>query len=282
MSLLPAIPLLEAAHRLSDIQLVELGLVTFAIGIVGGMVGIALGVIRLPFMTLLGVDPFIAAGDNLAVSFLGSIGGSFPHFFGGRVVWRVVILIGIPAVIGAFIGGRFAHLIPVWGVLFIVSALVLWSGALIIRRSLSELKETRLTGRRPSEGARGTLTRGTIIREGFLGVVIGVVGGAVGLALGVLRMPALVAVLKMDPLYAAGTNLAMTVLIGAAGFSGHLLGGRNDWRLLASTGTASMISMFIGARLSVRLAPGKLRLFIGVVLVTIAPVLLWDAVGRMA
>lgn len=281
MNFLPAIPLLEAPSRLSDIQLVELGLVTFAIGIVGGMVGIALGVVRLPFMTLLGVDPLIAAGDNLAASFLGSIGGSFPHFFGGRIVWRIVILIGIPAVIGAFVGGRYAHLVPVWAVLLIVSVLVLWSGAFVIRRSLAELKVTRLTGRRPSEGARGTLSRSAILRESFLGALIGVVGGAVGLALGVLRMPALVAVLKMDPLYAAGTNLAMTVLIGAAGFTGHILGGRNDWRLLASTGTASMISMFIGARLSGRLAPGKLRLFIGVVLVTIAPVLLWYALRRM-
>ncbi|MSQ08775.1 MAG: sulfite exporter TauE/SafE family protein [Dehalococcoidia bacterium] len=282
MSILPAIPLLEASHRLSDIQLVELGLATFAIGIVGGMVGIALGVVRLPVMTLLGVNPLIAAGDNLAVSFLGSIGGSFPHFFGGRIVWRVVILIGIPSVIGAFIGGRFAHIVPGGAVMFIVSALVLWSGVLIVLRSVAELKETRLTGKRPSEGAHGKLTRGIMLREGFLGVLVGVIGGAVGLALGVLRMPALVAVLKMDPLYAAGTNLAMTVLIGAAGFSGHLLGGRNDWRLLASTGTASIISMYIGARLSDKLAPGKLRLLIGVILVIIAPVLLWDAIRRMA
>ena len=93
-------------------------------------------------------------------------------------------------------------------------------------------------------------------------------------------MPALIAILKMDPLYAAGTNLAMTVLIGSAGFAGHLLGGRNDWMLLAATGPASAISMFIGARLSGRIEPGKLRLWIGSVLVLIAPALLWDAVQR--
>jgi hypothetical protein len=272
--------LLQAARELSNIQLVELGLVTFAIGIVGGMVGIALGVVRLPIMTVLGVDPLIAAGDNLAVSFLGSIGGSFPHFFGGRIVWRVVLLIGVPAIAGAFIGGRFADTVPVWALLLTVALLVLWSGAVVIRRSMAEMRATRAGALLAAGGQRGTLTRAVVVREGLIGVLIGVVGGAVGLALGVLRMPALVAVLKMDPLYAAGTNLAMTVLIGASGFSGHILGGRNDWRLLAATGSASMISMFIGARLSGRIEPGRLRLYIGIVLVLIAPALLWDALQR--
>ncbi|GIT58581.1 MAG: hypothetical protein Ct9H300mP19_05290 [Dehalococcoidia bacterium] len=50
-------------------------------------------------------------------------------------------------------------------------------------------------------------------------------GGAVGLALGVLRMPALVHVLKMKPSLAAGTNLALTILVGTSGFTGPLISG---------------------------------------------------------
>lgn len=276
----PASTLLAITHDLSNIQLVELGLATFAIGIVGGMVGIALGVVRLPVMTAIGVDPLIAAGDNLAVSFLGALGGSFPHYFEGKIVWRIVFMIGVPAIIGAFIGGRFAGVAPVWALLLAVAILVLWSGIVVIRRSLEEIKRTRRSSATPQESGKGTLTRSMAVREGLIGIGIGVVGGAVGLALGVLRMPALIAVLKMDPLYAAGTNLAMTVLIGSAGFAGHLFGGRSDWMLLAATGPASAISMFIGARLSGRTEPGKLRLSIGIVLVLIAPALLWDAVQR--
>ena len=93
-------------------------------------------------------------------------------------------------------------------------------------------------------------------------------------------MPALVQVLKMDPAVAAGTNLMITVLVGISGFAGHLIDGRNDWTLIAVVGATASIGMFIGSKMTYRIEPARLRLFVGVVLLFVAPLVLWDGFTR--
>ena len=59
------------------------------------------------------------------------------------------------------------------------------------------------------------------IKELFLGIFIAYFGGLIGIALGVLRVPALVYFLKMNIKTAGGVNLLLTVFIGSAAFLGH-------------------------------------------------------------
>jgi uncharacterized membrane protein YfcA len=265
--------------ELSALTLVGLGVMSLAIGLIGGLVGIALGIIRLPAMTMFGVDPLVAAGANLFISALSSIAGSWPAILENRVAFRVVILLGVPAFIGSLIGGLFADVAPIWLLLSAVSVFLVWSAISLIVQAYNELKIDKAK-RRQVATYDGTLSSKTIVREGSLGAAIGLVGGAVGLALGVLRMPALVQVLKMDPATAAGTNLIITVLVGISGFVGHLIGGRNDWTLIAVVGGTAAVGMFIGSKMTHRVEPAKLRLFVGVVLLFVAPLVLWDAVTR--
>ena len=68
--------------ELSGVQLTGLAIMSLIVGIVGGIVGIALGVVRLPVMTAIGVDPLLAASTNLFVSVLGSLAGSWPAIQG--------------------------------------------------------------------------------------------------------------------------------------------------------------------------------------------------------
>ena len=269
----------SSGDDLSVLTFVGLGVMSLAIGLIGGLVGIALGVIRLPAMILLGVDPLVAAGANLFISAVSSIAGSWPAILENRVAFRVVILLGIPAFIGSLIGGLFADVAPIWLLLSAVAVFLVWSSISLIVQAYNELKVDE-TKRRQIATYDGTLSTKTIVREGSLGAVIGLVGGAVGLALGVLRMPALVQVLKMDPAVAAGTNLMITVLVGISGFAGHLIDGRNDWTLIAVVGATASIGMFIGSKMTYRIEPARLRLFVGVVLLFVAPLVLWDGFTR--
>ena len=147
----------------------------------------------------------------------------------------------------------------------------------MIVRALTELRNRTAAGRDDPNAGRGELNPKTVVRESFLGFGIGVIGGAVGLALGVLRMPALVHVLKMKPALAAGTNLALTILVGLSGFTGHLIGGRVDWLLVSAVGVPAMVGMFAGSRLGGDIDPTKLRLAIGVVLLVVSPLVFFDA-----
>lgn len=264
---------------LSGVELTGLAIMSLIVGVVGGIVGIALGVVRLPVMTAIGVDPLIAASTNLFVSVLGSFAGSWPAILQNRIVFRVVIVIGIPAIAGSFVGGLYADLISRTVLLTIVALLLVWSSSMMILRATSELRgsaESHEEVDDPSTG-RGDLNQKTIARESVLGFGIGLIGGAVGLALGVLRMPALIHVLKMRPSLAAGTNLALTILVGSSGFAGHLVRGRVDWLLVSVVGIPAMIGMFAGSRMSGNVDPTKLRLVVGLVLLAVSPLVFYDA-----
>ena len=90
-------------------------------------------------------------------------------------------------------------------------------------------------------------------------------------------MPALIHLLKMKPSLAAGTNLALTILVGTSGFTGHLLRGRVDWLLVAVVGIPAAIGMFAGSRFGGDVDSRKLRLVVGVVLLTVSPLVFFDA-----
>jgi len=268
-----------AGADLSGVELTGLAIMSLIVGVVGGIVGIALGVVRLPVMTAIGVDPLIAASTNLFVSVLGSFAGSWPAILQRRIVFRVVLVIGIPAIAGSFIGGLYADLVSRTVLLTIVALLLVWSAAMMILRATSELRGNTALHEDDSDpiAGRGDLNQKTIARESVLGFLIGLIGGAVGLALGVLRMPALIHVLKMRPSLAAGTNLALTILVGSSGFTGHLIRGRVDWLLVSVIGIPAMIGMFAGSRMSGNVDPTKLRLVVGLVLLAVSPLVFYDA-----
>ena len=264
-------------------QLVLMAAISLAVGLSGGVVGIALGVIRLPMLTLFGIDPLIAAGTNLMISVMGSTIGTLEAFFEERVVPTVVFAMGGPAIVGAFVGGYFADAVPIWILLTVVALLMAWSAIFLIFWSLRIM---RIRRRYPSARTRRAMTGGgngqleldmkQVSREGIAGFVIGLIGGAVGVVLGVLRMPALLA-MKMDPHKAAGTNLAITVLVGIAGFVGHLLKGSVDWNLIAIVGIPGVLGMYAGTRLANRFDAAGLRLIVGIVVLLVAPAVFLSA-----
>ncbi len=275
--------ILGATTDLAGWQLSLMALISLVVGLTGGVVGIALGVIRLPMLTIFGVDPLVAAGTNLMISVMGSTIGTLEAILDNRVVPSVVLAMGGPAIVGAFIGGYFADMVPTLALLAVVTLLMAWSALFLIAWSIRLMSLRR---RYPSARTRRAFTGGggaeieltlkQISREGIAGFVIGAVGGAVGLALGVLRMPALLA-MRMDPHKAAGTNLAITVLVGIAGFAGHLLKGGVDWHLIAIVGIPGVIGMFIGTRMANRFDAPGLRLVVGIVVLLVAPAVFLSA-----
>ncbi len=279
--------ILGATTNLAGWQLSLMAFISLIVGLSGGTVGIALGVIRLPMLTFFGVDPLIAAGTNLMISVMGSSIATLEAFFEQRVVMKVVLTMGGPAILGAFIGGYFADIVPIWILLTVVSLFMAWSALFLIAWSIRIIQIRR---RYPQSRTRRAFTGGgskdgedeieldskEISREGIAGFAIGAVGGAAGLALGVLRMPVLLA-MRMDPHKAAGTNLAITVLVGISGFGGHLLKGQVDWHLIAIVGIPGVIGMYIGTRLANRFDAPALRLFVGIVVLLVAPAVLYSA-----
>ena len=267
---------LEFASGIEIWKAVLLTVISFAVGILGGFVGLALGTIRLPAMLLLGMAAPIAGGTNILVSGLASLTGAIRHLREGRVNLRIVLVMGVPAFIGAFIGGFLSDSAPEGILILLAGLLVFWQGVeflIMARERRGEgVTDTNLFGGELS-GSEGTFTPGRMSAEAGIGLGVGLLGGAVGLILGSIRLPALIRILRVDPRIAAGTNLFIGMMIGAFGWIGHVLQGEVDYALLVLMGAAAMIGSYYGAKLTGRVQLTNLILAMGLVLLAVGAIL---------
>jgi len=259
---------------------------SYGVGVVGGVVGLALGTMRLPFLLLLGMPAPVAAGTNILVSTLSAVTGAVRHWRAGRVNARIVAVQGIPAMIGAFVGGFGSGLAPESLLIGLAGILVVWQAVDLFARARRERpKESPVTGRQPGAQeellrAGGTWTPGRVVAEALVGFAIGLLGGAVGLILGSLRLPALITILGIDPRVAAGSNLVIGFLMGSFGWVGHVIAGEVDYPLLILMGLTGMVGTFQGARLTGTMGLRGLLTLMGLVLLVVGSLLLWDAARR--
>ncbi len=225
----------------------------FLVALAGGAVGLVLGNIRLPLLLVLASSPAAGGGANIAISGVAATAASAAHIRAGRINWRLFGWMAPPSVLGALVGGFGAGVVPERALLLVIAAVLLVSGFDLLRP------------RRPPQAAG--LERPLDVRAAVVsGALIGLLGGLVGLILGALRMPALLRLVGEVPSRAVGTNLAVGILVGAAGLVGHLPSAAPDWRLIALGSAASVPGALLGARLTGRLSEAQLVRAIAVVL----------------
>jgi uncharacterized membrane protein YfcA len=267
-------------------EYIFLGVFSFIFGVIAGMLGVALGVIRLPVMLALGFNPVISAGTNLGVSILGGATASWPHWKGGRIVPRVVLVIGVPAIVGSFLGGLFAEDIKSWMLLSVIAVILAISAGATFRQWWTTVRQPlRPIRHRPppvitDPTGVSNIKPKRVAVDGTLGVVIGLIGGAAGLVLGTLRLPVLLNVLRMDPRYAAGTNNAIGVLAGVFGFVGHAVNVNFDVIIIIVMGVTGMVGSYIGATQTGKVSSTVMRLIVAIMLTAVTPIVIIRAVSE--
>lgn len=258
----------------SDVPLWQaalLSVISFVVGILGGFVGLALGTMRLPALLLLGFDAATAAGTNIAVSTATAASGSVRHVREGRVDKRIVLLVGVPSMAGAFVAGFASESVPEPVLLGAAGVLVFWQGVEFLARAQLLAAVTKDGGDADSaSGVRRALTA-------LSGLAIGALGGAVGLILGSLRLPALIRVLRMDPRAAVGTNLTIGFAMGSVGWIGHVSGGHVNYPVMLLMAATAVVGSYIGARYTGKVTLDRLIKAVGAVLLVIGLMLLWRA-----
>ena len=268
-------------HELLLWQVALLFASSFFIGLLGGLIGLALGTLRLPLMLLLGITAPAAAGTNILISSVAAIVGSYRHLRDGRVQARIVMVVGLPTFAGAFIGGLFSNRAPENLLIGLIAGLVLWQGiamALLARRQSKSAAERRRGADEP-DSSGGAYPAARFVATGGAGLGIGLLGGAVGLLLGSVRLPLMVRILRTDPRVAAGSNMLIGMVMGALGWVGHLLYGQFDWKLLLILGPTAIVGSYLGARLTGRIDRNLLILVMGAALTGSGIMLLWRSLS---
>ena len=245
-------------------QAVLLTVVSLGVGVLGGFIGLALGTIRLPVLLLLGIPVPVAAGTNIMVSTASALTGAIRHYRDGRVDFRIVIVMGAPACIGALLGGLSSRFVPENLLIMIVGLLVFWQGIELVLRARKnqpgQAGDVSGTGKNFNAGTgRITVSSGTAFAVGLL-------AGWAGLILGTLRLPIMIRILGTNPRVAAGTNLFIGFVMGTMGWLGHLVNGQVDIPLLIMMSAGAMTGSYYGARLTGRIELQKLLAIMGITL----------------
>lgn len=247
-------------------ELIVVGAWAFVVSLIGGLVGLVLGNLRLPVMVLFASSPAAGAGANIAVSGAAAVASAGAHARGGRVSWRLFRWMAPTSLVGAVVGGVVSGLLP-GRVLLAAIGLVVLYGAWEVYRY-----------RRPESGEVET-ARAELWNAALVGLGVGLLGGFVGLILGSLRLPAMVKYVGVGPYAAVGTNAAVGVVVGIGGLVGHLPSGV-DWDLLAVGCAGGIPGAWLGSRLTGRLDERTLlRAMAAVLVVTGLAMLVQAATG---
>lgn len=222
----------------------------FAVAVVGGLVGLVLGNLRLPATLLVAGSAGAATGANLLISAAAAAAASIAHIRAGRVNWRLFAWMAPPSILFALLGGYVSGVAPRTPLLLVIAAVLVVSGL-------------QMLGWQPL--ARTAQDTVDLRAAAASGAFVGFLGGVVGLILGSLRMPALLRLVGEPPHSAAGVNVAVGFWVGIAGAAGHLPSEPPDWGVAGVGIAASVPGALLGARLTGRLTEGQLIRAIAVV-----------------
>ena len=104
---------------------------------------------------------------------------------------------------------------------------------------------------------------------GLIGIFGGVASGLFGVGGGIIMVPAMVYLLKMDIKLAVGTSLAVIIPTAASGVFKHFQLGNVDWRVALSLAPTAICGSYLGAWLTRDISSGNLKRAFGGFLVLV-------------
>ena len=118
-------------------SLLVLAAVGLAIGFVGGMVGLVLGVLRFPFVLGAEASASVAAGTNIGVSALGALTAAVRHMRQSSVHRRVFAIMAGTGAAGALCGSLLTRHVPAAGLLLVIAAIVSYEARVAVGTNLA-------------------------------------------------------------------------------------------------------------------------------------------------
>src|ERR671910_172896 len=125
------------------LELIVLVVWAFAVSVLGGVVGLVLGNLRLPLVVLLASSPAAGAGANVAISGAAAVASAGTHARAGRVNWRLFAWMAPPSLAGGIVGGVVSGVLPDRLLLAAIGLVVLYGAVEVLRyRRPTEIERT--------------------------------------------------------------------------------------------------------------------------------------------
>lgn len=239
------------------------------LGFAGGLLGIGGGLIAIPMLAwLYGMDQHLAQGTALVMIAPNVLIGFFRYHQKHRIDLRAVAAISVFSMIAAYVAGRLASGIDAGALrvafaLFLV-ALALYFGLDLLRRRHSGPAPQAADGpkRLPSSALP------------LLGIASGAMSGIFTIGGGLVVVPALVGLFRMEQTRAQGTALALVVPSSLIALFAYAQGRHVDWGIGVPMAVGGIATVSAGVALAHRFPAARLRLlFCAVLLGTAASML---------
>ena len=272
--------------EINFIYILFLSTIGFIISFIGGMVGLVLGVIRLPFILSTGLSVTESVGTNIGVSTLGAITAAIQYLRNRNISFTIFIIMAITGAIGAFYGASLTKNVPINFLLILIGLIISYESFTLLKENNNKNRNNKINNNNDDDKKitenRSNLNQESIKQknpyydifvQSIIGFLVGILGGLVGLVLGSIRLPAMIKILKTEPKIAVGTNMLISSVMGMSGLIGHLINNEVNFLYLIVLGPSAMIGGYLGAKYTKRLSPSTLKKLIGIVLAIVAAVI---------
>lgn len=243
-------------------------LIIFFVGLGSSFIGTLVGgssLINIPVLIFLGLSPHSAiATDRMGITGIG-ISGLYKFHQKGLVNYRIGFVIGIPVLLGSFIGANLVLQISpsvLKKVIVLITVSVL---ALLVMQPKLGVRKTQ----------RSLETRDFLVGM-FLSLLVGIYGGFYGAGAATFVIYILIFVFGQTFLESAGTMKIGSIAMTATATLTFAYHGVIHYPLAIAMFMGSFIGSFVGAHYSDRIGDVWLkRLFIGVVLIVAIKLLIY-------
>ncbi len=254
---------------MSPATLLALGGVGLIVGFFSGLIGIGGGVLIVPFLyffygrpALSGVTMAsdllvtVAHATSLFVIVPTAVMGTFTYARARLVTWKVAVPVAAFSVVAAVIGATVAPSLPDALLSFAFGLFLIFNGI-------------QLVGRKPQTDGHSLRTDWLVVAA--VGIVVGLLSSILGVGGGIVAIPLLLYVVRVDVTHVAATSLAvvglaalsgtLTYIVSGAGVAGRPAGSFGFVHIAAATPilVGSLIAVRWGAKANQRVNRVMLR-----------------------
>jgi|DEB0MinimDraft_3_1074331.scaffolds.fasta_scaffold00891_6 uncharacterized membrane protein YfcA len=230
-------------------------------GLTGGLFGVGGGLVLVPYLVLVRHWPQKQAqATSLVAVAMSAVAGAATYAVFGSVAWLAFPFILVGGLAGAVIGSAVVRRLQPWALQLGFSVVIVLTA---IKVALTPVADDAVA---QVPDLNGWLVLGYL----GAGVAMGVLSALLGIGGGLVLVPILVTLFGYTPHLAAGTSLAVMVLIALTGAARQTKPGYTLWRRGVVLGAASAVGAFLGARIALVLPMQVLVWLFAVLLAVVA------------
>lgn len=248
---------------LEYLWLIPLG---FVAGVLGSMIGLGGGFVIVPSLTFAGFSPTLAASDSLFAAFCNAVASTLSYARQKRLVYSLGIKLALLSIPGTVLGAYISDDISAPTFKFLFGFVLIASSVYIYSRRKMEPREYHISKQMM------ILSIGASFFAGVISSLFGIGGGTV-------FVPLMVVAIGLSMKLAAPTSQFILMFAAASGMIVHSMLGHPDYLQAGLLSAGAFAGGVVGSRLSLRVAEGKLRILVTIILAITSAKLFMDALN---